>query len=204
MSDKYQTMDNENSKDQNTSYESADSGIELRKTDENLKLTKKGKPRKPYIMTPARIASFARCRAKKDEYMAKIREKKKAGEIIKEPVARTLNKYVQLKNKLKAQGVEVDDIAPIKVKVREPVVVDEHQNSSDDEIVIKKKPKEKPKKKRVVVFQSDSEEDNRHYNTSESSSEEEVVVKPKKRDKKHKQEQPQMYQEKKQFTLQFV
>lgn len=181
MSDKKQRTSKYNATEQES--EESD-GIEMPKT-------KKGKPRKPYVMTQARIEAFARCRAKKDEYLQKMREKKQKGEIIKEPIAKTLNKYQALKNKLKVQGVEVEDEEPIKVTSRLHVegsmqsmsalkapkkqvkVVDEE--SDVEQIIIKKKPKPKVKKQ-VIIYQSDSEDDSKHYN---SPDEEVVVRKPK-------------------------
>lgn len=198
MSDDYQPMNNDNGSER--PIEESDNGIEIPKT-------KKGKPRKPYEMTEARKAAFARCRAKKDEYLQAIRDKKQKGEIPKEPVARTLNKYVQLKNKLKSQGVEVED-EPIKVQIKKPVkVVDEYQDDRDEEeqVIIKKKPK--AQRKKVVVFQSESEEEEKHYNTEESSEEEVIIRRPKPKQSKPKKEKAPVqpaHIEQRQFTLKFV
>tara|TARA_R110000822_G_scaffold266001_1_gene389871 strand:+ start:323 stop:898 length:576 start_codon:yes stop_codon:yes gene_type:complete len=138
--------------------------VNVESTDDDEKIEKPKKEKKPYVLTEARKQSFINARKKRAENIAirnevKTIQKKEDDQFIKEK-----EKLKQDKEKLKQDKIiKKEELKKLHLKIIEDSKVIEtiESDTDDDEpIIVKKKKSKKPK----VIYESESDNDsnNKH------------------------------------------
>ena len=128
-------------------------------SENEVRLNKNGKPRKPYVMTEERKAALARAQARrleiKMEKQAKVAAGKRQAKVLAEGVMVSKDELAELKAAVKELSLKKSSR---KKKVVVPVVVEQTATETETEpepVVVKKK--RAPRAKKVVPESSDSE-----------------------------------------------